>query len=73
MEKKLRYEDRNTTTTRAWLKKDKEILSDRTEDFHLTYAWQNWGLHKIIGKIEDLFGKNSDAMICIQIQWEYNW
>ena len=31
----------------------------------------NWGYHKIIYKIEDLF-KNSDTMIGIQIQLEYN-
>ena len=37
--KKLKYIDSHTNAIRIQLKKEVEIFYDRTEDFHLKYAW----------------------------------
>ena len=55
------------------MKNKEEIFSDKSKDFHLTYGLKNWGLLRIIYKFEVLLENDSDTMIGIQIQWEYNW
>ena len=37
--KKLKYNDSHSNIIRIQLKKEVETFYDRTEDFHLTYAW----------------------------------
>ena len=49
------------------MKKEEDTFLQRTEDSHLTYIWQNWGLHKITDIILDFFEKISDTMKGIQI------
>ena len=58
---------------RIQLKNKAEIFSDKSKDFHLTYGLKIWGLLRIIYKFEVLLENDSDTMIGIQIQWEYNW
>ena len=34
---------------------------------------KNWGYHKVIYKSKDFLEKNSNTMIGLEIQLEYNW
>ena len=71
--KKFKYNDSHTNIIRIQWTKEVETFHDRTEDFHLKYAWQNWGLHGISDQIGDFFGKISHTMIGIQIVLSDNW
>ena len=51
------------------LKKEDEIFSDKTEDFHITYVWKNWGLHRITDKIDEFLRKFSDTKGGMQTQY----